>query len=313
MNHLNRRRNFTTHLAQVSVDQFKTLFQAAPVPLVEGVWGRSFDVLNANPAAIQLFGARSTEEFYNGFNALLSRMPPKVLLELLSARVRGNVFEAELRMPTFRRSSVYVFMRLAYMITSSAGPQHAILSFYDISAYKRQETFLKKLSQIDWLTKVFNQRTILERLDEEVDRAKRYELELSCVILDLDNFKQINDSFGHLSGDRVLRSVGQCIKECLRKTDVVGRYGGDEFLLILTETPAEQAIIPIRRFFKLFESKSQIKSKNTVIKTTFSAGISGFPGPGLSTPKDVMNAADQALYLSKTSGGNCCHLYQKKI
>ena len=311
MSKLNYRQNFTTRLAKVPADQFRILFESAPVPLVEGVWGKSFEVLNINPAAMELFAASSKEEFTAGFNAILTKVPSKVLLELLSARVRGDVFESELRLLTFKRTIIYVFMRLAYI--ASAGPQHTILSFQDITEYKRRENILKRLSQIDWLTQGLNQRAILERLEREMLLAKRYHLTLSCVLLDLDNFKNVNDTFGHLCGDRVLKNAAQLLKQCFRKTDIIGRLGGDEFLLILPETAPEQAVIPINRFFQAYEAEAEIKNKHKSIVTSFSAGISGFPASGMDSAKTLLAAADKALYKSKSSGGHCCHVYDKQL
>ena len=313
MSDLNKRQNFSTRLAQVPTDQFKNVFDSAPVPLVEGVWSKTFEVLNVNPAALELFGASDKQEFASGFNFILGKMPSKILLELLSARVRGEVFETELRLPTLKRAVIYVFMRLAYVPDSAAGPQHSVLSFHDITTYKRQETLLKRLSQMDWLTQILNQRAILERIDQEWERAQRYKLDLTCILFDLDNFKSVNDTFGHLWGDRVLKNASAQLKKSLRKTDIVGRYGGDEFVVLLPETPAANAVIPVERFLKSYEEFSEVKAQNLTIRTTFSVGISGFPCLGIESGKGLLAAADEALYVAKTAGGNRYQLYQKML
>ena len=312
MSKINQRRNFSTDLTSHPLDKFKDLFEATPVALVEGVWGTTFEVINANSSASELFLADSSEQFASGFNALLSKVPSKILLELLSARIKGDLFEAEFRLPTFRRSFIYVFMRLNYMPALKGGHQHVLLAFHDITSRKRQETFLKKLSQIDGLTKVLNQRTILQRIDVELQRAKRYQLDLACIIIDLDNFKQVNDTFGHLWGDKCIKHAVDVLKESLRKTDIIGRYGGDEFLVLLPETNYEQSIVPVKRFLKAYDASSKIKCKGKVIKTSFSVGISGFPLTGIETSQDLIKTSDQALYRSKTSGGNCYHLHLKQ-
>ncbi len=311
MSKINQRKNFSTRLVQAPQDQFKLLFDTAPVALVEGIWGTSFKVIRLNPAALSLFAAESEQQFVNEFYGLLTKIPSDILLEILSARIRGDLFEVELRLPTLRRSFIYVFMRIAHVPSSQAGPQHVVLAFHDITSRKKQETFLKKLSQIDGLTQVYNQRTILERLDEEIARAHRYNLNLSCVILDLDNFKEVNDTLGHLYGDKCIKQAAAVLKSCLRKTDVVGRYGGDEFLVILTETASEHAGIPIGRFLKKYEECAELKNKGKSVKTTFSIGISGYPEKEILSAKDLINAADKALYLSKTSGGNCYNVHAK--
>lgn len=308
MSKINRRQNSTTRLVQNPSDKFRTLFEAAPAALIEGLWESSFQVLSANPAALELFGADDLPQFISKFDALLGKIPTRTLLEMLSARVKGDQFETELRLPTLRRNFVYVFMRMMYMPQAEGSRQHVILSFHDITASKRRETLLKKLSQLDGLTQVFNHRTILQRLDEELSRARRYQLDLSCILLDLDNFKQVNDVLGHLAGDKCIKRAITLLKTSLRKTDIVGRYGGDEFLVILPETKAEQAAIPMQRFLKAYEILAEMKNKNKSVKTGFSIGISGFPAQGMDSSRDLIKAADKALYVSKTSGGNSCHV-----
>ncbi|MBI4309113.1 MAG: sensor domain-containing diguanylate cyclase [Candidatus Omnitrophica bacterium] len=313
MSKINQRQNSIIHLLKTPESSFRILFELAPVALVEGVWSTSFQVLRANPAALSLFGAASGAQFASSFNAVLTKIPRKVLLELLSARVKRDLFEAEMRLPTLRRGFVYVFMRLAYMPLQHAGPQHVILAFHDITGRKRRETLLKRLSQVDGLTQALNQRTILQRLDEELSRARRYQLDLSCIIFDLDNFKKVNDTFGHLWGDKCLKRAAQALRDGLRKTDIVGRYGGDEFLVILPETKADQATIPVQRFLNSYEACAVIKRQDKEIKTSFSIGISSFPAAGVESARDLIKAADEALYLSKTSGGNRYHLYSPSI
>jgi diguanylate cyclase (GGDEF)-like protein len=282
---------------------FKALFESAPVAVVEGHWDRSFKVLNANPAAISLFKARDAKQFKNGFNRLLLNIPSKIFLDLLSVRLKGGIFESEFRLPTFRNKFIYVWIRLASIAGADRDPR-VVLVFNDITRRKGQERFLRKLAHVDGLTGVFNQRTILKRLDEELARAKRYELKLSCIIFDLDLFKNVNDTFGHLSGDRCLRKAARLLKDSLRKTDIIGRYGGDEFLVILPETAPQQAVIPVERFLKFYADHSVVRSKDRSVHTSFSVGISGYSAKDVDSVKGLINAADKALYLSKTSGGN---------
>ncbi len=314
MSKINQRNNFITTLVKVPKDNFKLLFDLAPVPLVEGVWTSSFQVLSANKAALELFSSQDRKQFDAWFPAFPSKISTKVLLELLSARVKGDFFEHEIRLPTMRRSHVYVSMRVAYIPAEFAsGPQHVILAFHDVTEVRRKENFLKKLSQLDGLTGVYNRRAILQRLDEELSRAKRYGLNLTCVLVDLDNFKKVNDQFGHLSGDKYLRNAVASIKQTLRKTDIIGRYGGDEFIIILPETSLEQAKVPVNRFLQTPSVNGEIRKKDVAIRVSLSVGISAFPTQGLDTGRDLIKAADQSLYLAKTNGGNQCHFYNSDL
>ncbi len=314
MSKINRRHNFATAFVKASKDRFKVLFDVVPVALVEGLWGRNFEVLNTNPAALTLFAAKDKQHFSEKFYGSMMKIPHKMLLELLSARVKGDFFEAELRLPTLNHKFVHVFMRLVYMPAKDAvGPQHVVIAFHDITVHKQKENFFKKLSQIDGLTKVLNHRAIAQRLDEEIARARRYELDLTCVMFDLDNFKKTNDTLGHVGGDRCLQATSQALKLCLRKTDIIGRYGGDEFLVILPETKPEQATIPINRFLHHARSHLHFSRKEKTIKASFSIGVSGFPTNGIETARDLVKAADQALYESKTCGGDCFHIYHQLV
>ena len=304
MSKKNQRQSFETKLVQTRNDEFKVLFEHAPVALVEGIWETSLKVLKVNNEALKLFASDSLDHFSNGFNKLMVRMPRRALLELLSARLKSDLYEVELKLPTFKRSSIYVFMRMAYIPGSKSGPQHVVIAFQDITQQKRQENFLKRLSQVDGLTQVLNQRTILTRLDEELSRAKRYNIDLACMILDLDNFKKVNDTLGHLIGDKCIKSAAAVLKSCLRKTDIIGRYGGDEFLIILPETKLASASVPAKRLMDAFAEHAEIKFKGKSVTTSFSIGISGYPQPAIASGKDLITAADKALYTSKTSGGN---------
>lgn len=310
MSKLNERHNYITTLVKAPKDKFKLLFDLAPVPLIEGLWTSTFQVLNANQAALQLFSSQDRKQFDNWFPIFPSKISSKILLELLSARVKGDFFEHEVKLPTMRRSHVYVFMRVAYVpVQFAAGPQHVILAFHDVTEVRRKENFLKKLSQLDGLTGVLNRRAILQRLDEELSRAKRYDLNLSCVLVDLDNFKRVNDQLGHLTGDKCLRGTIAALKSTLRKTDIIGRLGGDEFLIILPETNLDQARTPVTRFLNTPQANAEYSQKGKSVKISFSIGISAFPSPNLDTGRDLIKAADQVLYLSKTNGGNQCHYY----
>ncbi len=314
MSKLNERHNFITTLVKAPKDKFKLLFDLAPVPLIEGIWTSTFQVLNANQAALQLFSSQDRKQFDSWFPSFPTKISTKILLELLSARVKGDFFEHEVKLPTMRRSHVFVFMRVAYVPAQfAAGPQHVILAFHDVTEVRRKENFLKKLSQLDGLTGVYNRRAVLQRLDEELSRAKRYDLNLSCVLIDVDNFKKVNDQFGHLYGDKCLRGAISALKATLRKTDIIGRLGGDEFLIILPETDIAQAKIPIERFLNSPQANDEFTQKGKSIKVSFSVGASAFPAAGLDTGRDLIKAADQVLYLSKTNGGNQCQYFNSQI
>ncbi|HWP94239.1 MAG TPA: diguanylate cyclase [Gammaproteobacteria bacterium] len=154
----------------------------------------------------------------------------------------------------------------------------------------------------DGLTGALNHTHTQARLHVEVARAQRYERPLTIAILDIDHFKAINDSYGHPAGDRVLRSLARLLRQRLRLTDVVGRIGGEEFMVILTDTPAELAVPVLNDLRSLFAAQLHAAGMNT-FQATFSAGVAALPRQG-GTAQVLEDAADHALYEAKRAGRN---------
>ena len=159
---------------------------------------------------------------------------------------------------------------------------------------------LKKLSITDGLTKLYNSRHFYHLLKSEADRATRYSHPLSMLILDIDHFKDYNDSYGHLEGDKVLLRLGQVIKLLLRKMDTAYRYGGEEFTVLLPETDAEEALTVAQRIRKAVKEIVFIPEPGKETNITISIGMTAY-----NPPEDVtafIQRADKALYGSKTGG-----------
>jgi diguanylate cyclase (GGDEF)-like protein/PAS domain S-box-containing protein len=162
---------------------------------------------------------------------------------------------------------------------------------------------LQYLYRTDDLTGLLNRRALIEELEDEVRRTKRYKSDLSLIICDIDYFKEVNDNFGHDTGDRVLQNVSDLIKESLRNTDIIGRYGGDEFLLILPETSmgrAKEIADRIRLAVKEFELQME---GNKPIRTTVSLGVAEF-NADKENINGLIKRADNALYMAKGKGRN---------
>ncbi len=160
---------------------------------------------------------------------------------------------------------------------------------------------LRSLMVRDSLTGLYNHTTIKERLDQELSRASRLKSTLSFVMLDLDKFKRVNDTYGHGAGDRVLKSLARLLTQRLRKTDVIGRYGGEEFAIILPETPIESAEKLLNELLEGF-SRIHHRGGNQDFTVTFSAGIASYPD--YANPTALIEAADEALYEGKNQGRN---------
>jgi len=160
---------------------------------------------------------------------------------------------------------------------------------------------LRALMLRDGLTGLFNHTTTKERLIQEVARAERLKTPLSFAIIDLDCFKSVNDTYGHPAGDRVLKSLAQLLVRRLRSSDIVGRYGGEEFAVILPNTPPTEAATLMDGLRKSFEN-IHYRASGVEFSTTFSCGVSSYPlSP---TPAALTAVADRALYTAKGNGRN---------
>ena len=161
---------------------------------------------------------------------------------------------------------------------------------------------LQKLAITDGLTKLYNSRSFYTQLELEVDRFNRYKHPLALLLLDIDNFKEYNDSYGHLEGDKVLVRFSQIIKTCLRANDSAYRYGGEEFTVILPETNGDEAKTVAQRIRSSLEAEKYKPVPGKVTRITISIGVTQcYPKEELST---FIRRADKAMYLSKENGRN---------
>jgi diguanylate cyclase (GGDEF)-like protein len=159
---------------------------------------------------------------------------------------------------------------------------------------------VRQLAYIDGLTGIFNRRFFELRIGEEIERAKRFHSTLAVVMIDIDHFKRLNDEFGHLLGDEVLRQVSSIFSQHLRKIDVVCRYGGEEFVIVLAQADADTAM---RVAQKLRNLVAEWQFPGVPRPVYISAGVATFPENG-SERDHLVKAADNALYTAKQTGRN---------
>ncbi len=165
--------------------------------------------------------------------------------------------------------------------------------------YKQVEDLAVK----DSLTNVLNRRAFSGILEREFKRASRYNTPLSLMVIDLDHFKKVNDTYGHLVGDSVLREIATEFKSSLRDIDILIRYGGEEFVVILPGTNLQAGLVVANRIKNRVE-KTHFDQKNIPIEMTVSIGVAHYPSPQIDSPEALFNQADQALYTAKKNGRN---------
>ncbi len=167
-----------------------------------------------------------------------------------------------------------------------------------------------QLATIDAGTQIFNKQYLQDTLENEFRKAKSSNKNLSILVFDLDHFKKVNDTYGHNAGDQVLRDLAKVVKACIRKEDIFARFGGEEFVVILPNTSAQQSVKVAENIRQKCEEtihnisyEADGKKKQVQHKQTISLGIAGLDA-AMSSPKELLELADQKLYVSKKEGRN---------
>ena len=190
-------------------------------------------------------------------------------------------------------------IRLCTAIANASA--NALYNAFLYDRLNKEKTMFERLAITDYLTGIYNIRYFYNRLEEEFSRAVRYKIPLSCMMLDIDYFKKINDIYGHRIGDITLREFAQLVKSHTRKSDIFARYGGEEFIMLLPQTSLEGAIHEAERIKKAV-SEHQFMGLEKEDKITVSIGIACTSDEKMKTPDDFITFADNALFTAKNRG-----------
>lgn len=219
-------------------------------------------------------------------------------------KVIGTLF---LRTSKMARAFSVSEIRLLNTIAKTSA--NALYNAFLFEQMEDEKARLEKLAITDYLTGIYNIRYFYQRIIEEFNRSERYILPISCLMLDIDHFKSINDAYGHKIGDTVLQEFSKLLKRFIRKVDVLARYGGEEFIVLLPQTSRNGALAEAERI-RTSIKKHKFKSLKNRRGITVSIGISYCPHPEVQTHDDLISFADNALYEAKNSGRDKVIIYK---
>ena len=229
-------------------------------------------------------------------------MSVMVVPVVFNEEVLGTLF---LRARRVKRSFTTKEVNFCQIVANSSYPAIKNAKLFEEIMREREE--LRELSVTDRLTALFNHHFFYSRLDEEFERAVRYDNSLSVIMLDVDDFKRINDNYGHRTGDIVLKEMAAIIKRCVRKIDLVARYGGEEFVVMLPQTSFPGAK---REAERIRDAVAEHCYANLMKeKVTVSLGLCTYPRKGIINSGDMVDFADKALYEAKKAGKNCVKVH----
>lgn len=266
----------------------RTLFEVAPFPMILVERGRP-GVTQANQAAKSYLALEP-----DGTGQLTSAAWEALAVDGLPFGI-GEQRETQI----LTRDRTLRWAMVSAMPLRFSGTASRLITLADVSELKAIQDDLRQASLTDGLTGAYNRRCLLQKLGAEIERAKRYGNDLSVILLDLDSFKAINDTFGHRVGDEVLVEVAATLRRCTRDVDVSGRYGGEEFLVILPHTAVAPALEVAERIRAAVKTLAWTQPS---LRVTVSGGVCQYAGMDVD---GLIEIADQRLYQAKEQGKNC--------
>jgi diguanylate cyclase (GGDEF)-like protein/PAS domain S-box-containing protein len=299
--------DFVAHILEVeerakelreSEESFRRLFDAAPTPLVLArVSDGTIALLNSR--AREVIGVEKFEPYelpsVHFYDSPLDR---EAILE--DVRTHGFVDNREMRMRTAAGEQRYCLLSARSLVYR--GEPHIAVGFIDVSEMKKIEQQLRDAAMRDALTGIYNRRHFYEVGTRELDRARRYQRPLSLAMLDADHFKAVNDRYGHVVGDEVLVAIAKIASAELRRTDLVARYGGEELVVLFTETALDEAMRVTDRVRDTLH-KTPIFTSAGPITVTLSGGVVEWSNAD-GTLEAFIERADRVLYRAKELGRN---------
>lgn len=291
-------RDITDHVRTArTLREYEEIFEDVPVPFYRATPGPKGRFLRVNPAFVQLLEADSAEQLLGHEIADLYIEPPERIRFSNTLMDEGEVFQYELRMRTVKGREILA-VDTAFRHLDELGNPVFDGALEDITRRRELEAELSYQARCDKLTDLANRRHCEGILHAETDRSDRYGQPLSALMIDVDHFKKINDERGHAEGDRVLRWIADILRSRVRETDLAGRWGGEEFLVLLPSTPAPKA----QRLADELRRAVVEQAEGETDPVTISIGYAGYLRAEGS--ERFMQRLDRALYAAKGKGRN---------
>lgn len=267
---------------------------------MEGIYLRNSqgEILDCNKNIPQMLGYTREELLSLSLDDLVLKEPGKDPLNMGGSSVEGNYRELIFR----KKDGTLLTAEINTSPLEIEREKRQITFLRDITKRKRMERYLKELSRRDGLTQLYNRRYIFKKMKSEIERSRARGVSLSISMIDIDHFKKINDTFGHMVGDEVLRRIAKTLQENLREGDHVGRYGGEEFLIVLPNTKVSRALEVIERLRVIVD---QLEWEVEGLSVTFSGGVNEIDSKrSFNRVEDLVDEVDRLLYRAKVSGRN---------
>lgn len=293
----------------LSEEQFRKSFNTAAIGMAlvgtDGSW------LKVNEALCKMLGMNESYLLSRTFQHITHPDDLELDLELLTSLINGERDHYHMDKRYFHHDGHTLWVTLSVSIVRDAHqrPIHFVSQIEDITERKQHQDEMERMAFFDPLTSLPNRRLIMDRLSQTILRAERYQHTIALMFIDIDRFKWINDTYGHDIGDELLQYVGETVSKSIRRTDTLGRQGGDEFVLILGEIDHPDTVLRIAsNIHQSFNALVHLHDQS--LKITLSLGIAIRNPVDKLTSQILMKQADIALYEVKASGRNGYKLYQ---
>jgi diguanylate cyclase (GGDEF)-like protein/PAS domain S-box-containing protein len=276
------------------------------------------NILTWNNGSEKLFGYREKEVLGEYLSMLFQDSGEALLEEIKEILLKRDIYNAEINMITKSKESIPIDVSITLLKDEKDQAIGFVIINQDITEYKKEQKKLNEQKNVlsykahyDALTDLPNRTLFSDRLQQGIVKAQRHQSLLALFFIDLDRFKEINDTFGHLVGDKVLKSVAKRLSETIRKSDTLSRLSGDEFTIIMEEL--HESVDTVKLAEKILESLSApMEIEGEILNLSGSIGISLYPDDA-TTAHDLLQCADTAMYEAKEKGRNKYRFYSSKM